>query len=368
MPVPLAAESPGAGVSAAGPASGSWRRRRRGVLRLGGRLAAPVLRWVAGWRGGGTFAVLTYHRVGGPEDPFFTGVPVERFRRQAHHLKRHWSLLPVGELLRRAEDGSLPRRAVGVTFDDSYRSVYELAWPILREVGASATVFVPTGPLREGRPLWYDRVLHALKSTSSPRLPELGAEGLDGLPLPADAARREATAARLLSWLRRLDEGEREARVGTLERVLEPLPWSREPALAMADIETLRRATAEGLEVGSHSVSHPIFSGLPRRRVRRELQESRRDLEAWLQRPVELFAYPNGRAGDFDSTTEEELRRAGYRYAFTTEPGINGAATLTRPYRLRRNDATGTEAVALGLRLARLGLTARSGPGSGGRG
>ncbi|NIR16016.1 MAG: polysaccharide deacetylase family protein, partial [Desulfobacterales bacterium] len=38
----------------------------------------------------------------------------------------------------------LPRKAVAITIDDGYRSVYELAYPILRRYNFKATLFIYT--------------------------------------------------------------------------------------------------------------------------------------------------------------------------------------------------------------------------------
>lgn len=80
--------------------------------------------------------------------------------------------------------------------------------------------------------------------------------------------------------------------------------------LAVSDVKRLYA----GFEVASHSVTHPHLEQLGREEVRRELVDSRRVLEDWLQRPVRGFAYP---FGTFNETVKDELRAAGYAYART---------------------------------------------------
>ena len=75
-----------------------------------------------------------------------------------------------------------------------------------------------------------------------------------------------------------------------------------------------------GIDVGSHTVSHPLLSGLPREAQFAELEASKRRLEQMTGGPVSWFVYPGG---DFNAVTEEAVKQAGYTLAFTTIPGVN---------------------------------------------
>ena len=320
-------------------------------------LSRPCLRWMSTWRHRQSFAVLKYHRVGAPDDEFFPGIAEDHFVDQMRHLASTWNVLPVTELVRRAESGTLPPLAAGITFDDNYASVHDIGWPILRSLGLSAMVFTPTGPLLDGAPLWYDRVLHAFKHAAVARLENTGIAGLDGTAL-GDPAQRYCLAEAALAELRPLDEASRRAAVVRIEAVLRARAWATEPAHAAGSLDQMRRHLEEGLEIGAHSVSHPIFSCLEPARVRQELRESRDQLEEWLQVAADIFAYPNGRAEDYDRVTLRELEAAGYRAAFTTTSGLNHGDWKTSRYRLVRNDGMGTSARRLLLRLASLTLAA----------
>jgi peptidoglycan/xylan/chitin deacetylase (PgdA/CDA1 family) len=83
--------------------------------------------------------------------------------------------------------------------------------------------------------------------------------------------------------------------------------------------------------VASHARGHPKLSGLDRDAMRDELAGSMSDLETRLPGAPPLLAYPHG---DHDERVRAAAVAAGYRAAFTTEPGRNGAGT--DPYCLRR--------------------------------
>ncbi|HSE98479.1 MAG TPA: polysaccharide deacetylase family protein, partial [Blastocatellia bacterium] len=84
--------------------------------------------------------------------------------------------------------------------------------------------------------------------------------------------------------------------------------------------EQAREMDSLGVEIGSHTVTHPVLTHSSASRLSRELGESRSRLEAVLGRRVDLFCYPNG---DYDRGVRKEVARAGYRCAVTTEAGLN---------------------------------------------
>jgi peptidoglycan/xylan/chitin deacetylase (PgdA/CDA1 family) len=86
------------------------------------------------------------------------------------------------------------------------------------------------------------------------------------------------------------------------------------------DAGQIRTLAADGMEIGSHSRSHPYLARInDEGTLRAEILGSRLKLEALLGRPVTAFAYP------FGHTTPrivEMVREAGYRSARSTYPGI----------------------------------------------
>jgi peptidoglycan/xylan/chitin deacetylase (PgdA/CDA1 family) len=146
-------------------------------------------------------------------------------------------------------------RLLHVTFDDAYRSVADTL-PLLAELGIPATVFACTDYARDGRP--FD-------------VPEL----------------REDAAA-------------------------DPA------AFATMDWDALRAAASSGIEIGSHTLSHPHLPRLSDAELDRELQESKSQVEDELGAPCRHLAYP---FGDEDDRVRAAARRAGYEAAFAVDPG-----------------------------------------------
>jgi peptidoglycan/xylan/chitin deacetylase (PgdA/CDA1 family) len=74
-----------------------------------------------------------------------------------------------------------------------------------------------------------------------------------------------------------------------------------------------------GMEIGAHTVTHPILSTLSPEQAWSEISQSKVALERLLGRRIETFAYPNGRPNkDFTGSDVEHVKKAGFRGAVTT--------------------------------------------------
>jgi peptidoglycan/xylan/chitin deacetylase (PgdA/CDA1 family) len=99
----------------------------------------------------------------------------------------------------------------------------------------------------------------------------------------------------------------------------------------LAGWDQLRSLHDRGAIVGSHGRTHVVLTDLADGVLDEELTGSLRELGARLGHPAPFLAYPHGR---HDATVRAAAQRAGYRLAYTTRPGRNGAGT--DPYCLRR--------------------------------
>jgi peptidoglycan/xylan/chitin deacetylase (PgdA/CDA1 family) len=290
-----------------------------------------------------SFQILLFHNVNDDQEPYFTGLPVETFRAQAEMLARHWTVLPLGELVQLAARNELPRRAAAITFDDGYRDNHDNAFPILADLGLPATIFLATGVIDTGRPLWHDRVFDGFRRT---RRPSVRAGTLE-LALDTPDRKHRALHA-LLDHLRAQTPGDREE---AIRAVLSELDLEENPELGdrMLTWAQVREMHAAGIEFGAHSVSHPILTRMPLDAALEEIQASRRAIQEHLGCRVDLFAYPNGARSDFSEPIKAGLRREGFRAAVTTIWGSNSAAA--DPFELRRVGAWDEDPRVAALRL-----------------
>jgi peptidoglycan/xylan/chitin deacetylase (PgdA/CDA1 family) len=112
--------------------------------------------------------------------------------------------------------------------------------------------------------------------------------------------------------------------------------WYRRqpPLLGWSEIGELDRAGT--LRFEAHSVTHPNLLATDDGRAAFEIEESKRELEARLGRPVVAFSYPAGLFGDRERRL---VAAAGYRVAVSCEPGINEPLTDRFTLKRRQIDA-----------------------------
>ena len=288
--------------------------------------------------------LLMYH--GFTDRPAHVGIanhewkhlPATEFRSQLAFLTRHYNLVRLDDLVRAATDGaSLPPRPAVITIDDGYRSIYEVAYPLLQEFRAPAAVFLATGFVDERQYLWTDRVEYAVNH-AEPGALDVNADG-DRIRVEISDTQSRMAADRVIrSAFKRLPQDAVSRHVDALERsagrslsadanaeaIYQPLEWSQMHEMAGSGL----------VSFGAHSHSHVILTRCSEQDAAGELRRSKRIIEERLGRRCDLFCYPNGRRGDFNSSTKRLVKEIGYSCALTTVYGMNPA----RPdlYELKR--------------------------------
>ncbi|HZO59719.1 MAG TPA: polysaccharide deacetylase family protein [Solirubrobacterales bacterium] len=301
--------------------------------------------------------ILCYHRVSdAPTDPWSLAVTPKNFADQLELLRERCTPTPLRDLSRTLGDAPATRRGVVVTFDDGYADNLHNAKPLLERYEIPATVFVPTGYVGQASELWWDELDRIfLQAGRLPAKLRLKVDGearewnLDGAAhYPEEAFRqhhawraweeppapRQALYLDLYGLLRGRAAGER-------QRLLEQIvAWAGGSAAARPTHRVLTRQEAAGLEygeliqLGAHSVYHPVLSALPVTSQRREIEDSKAWLEDLLEHPVTTFSYPFGQPSDYTAETIALIRKAGFECACALGEGLVGPTT--DPFRLPR--------------------------------
>ena len=264
----------------------------------------------------GRLSILIFHRVLAEPDPLFPEVPTAAdFEARMRWVRAWFNVLPLGAAIDRLYAGTIASRALAITFDDGYADNEALAAPILERLGMTATFFVSTGFLGRGC-MWNDRVIEAIRGCESERI-DLTPMGLASYSLTPIAARRQAIDS-VLTGIKHLEPTRRQSVAEAIVAVAGGRP---SPALMMqADqVRGLRRL---GMEVGAHTITHPILTRLSAAAAQGEMSGSKRELEQILGEPVELFAYPNGVPGqDYAAEHATMARECGFSAAVSTAWG-----------------------------------------------
>lgn len=268
--------------------------------------------------------ILTYHRFSEHEEPDKTSA--QAFAEHLEYLTQHYRILPLSDIADCLATGrTLPPGTAAITIDDGYRDFYEVAFPLLLKYRVPATIYVATDFVDQKTWLWTDKLRFLTARTPANEAVAVLKGRTQRFTLTDHLSRLRA-ADKINSILKTLPNDQKEDTIkriaATLDVLVPPLPPHEFGALTWAQA---RELDAEGIEIGSHTVTHPILPNvLDAEALQFELAASKARLEEMLGRQVPLFCYPNGRA---DARVQRATASAGYRCAVTNLPGMNTAHT-----------------------------------------
>ena len=304
-------------------------------------------------RGGpnGRLSILIYHRVPLQPDPLFPNeCDAQRFDAQLGQLAACFNVIPLPDAVRALDRGKLPPRAACITFDDGYADNAEVALPILQRHGLSATFFVAAGFLDGGR-MWNDTVIELVRLAPGELL-DLSEIGMGRFEIGTIPQRRQAIIS-LIDQLKYLPMESRQAKVDEMCALIPAIP----PDDLMMTSDQIRALHAAGMEIGGHTVNHPILARTDDSLARAEIANGKEMLEGIIRGPVRLFAYPNGKPQrDYLPQHREMVKRLGFDAAVSTAHGAAG--TGSDGYQLPRFTPWDRGDLRFSLRLAQNMLTA----------
>lgn len=218
-----------------------------------------------------TFSILIYHRVSPnvveDNECHNWNVHPDVFRGQLEHLKKEgYPVLPLNEgIARLSANEPLPQRAVAITFDDGYRNNYLYAYPVLKELGFPATIFLATAYMDTGKPF----------------------------PFCTWDAKHAHHAP---------------------EEVWVPLTWKDCKEMAESGL----------IAFGSHTHSHHDLADMTAPRFKEDVSRSV-ELIQMHAGPAKAFAYPFGNRlmGHFSEASSQALKELGFAGALTGEISAN---------------------------------------------
>lgn len=261
--------------------------------------------------------ILMYHRVLPEHDPLQPAVPdVAMMNAQFSALAAAFNVLPLDEAARRLRDGTLPARSVCITFDDGYRDNHDLALPLLKRYKLPATIFVASGYLDGGR-MFNDTVLEGVRRLPAGEI-DLGRLGL-GVRYVGDQPSRRTLVYEMTQAVKYMTPEQRTEFCAELTRLAE----SALPDDLMMASDQVRSLAREGIDIGGHTVRHPILATIDDVTARQEIIDNRNQLRDLIGYDPICFAYPNGKPGrDYTAVHARIVQDAGYSTAVSTAVGV----------------------------------------------
>ena len=258
---------------------------------------------------------IVYHHVAARADAFTDKLLVttrpETLRAQLQFYQKHYDIITPGDL----EAGNLPRRPLLITFDDAYRSVCDVAAPILREFRVEALFFInPAAVLDRRVPtdnllcfattvLGQDEIHRTVggPAKSAPALPSLLMSVIAGLPADELARIRHA--------------------------LLDRLGYTEESLHARSDLFLTRDQLANlgsyGLHAGNHTMTHRMLHALSARELDDEIRHAKDRIEDATGQAVRWFSLPYGRDDDATPEALSVIAASGHAGAFLVQGRLN---------------------------------------------
>lgn len=266
--------------------------------------------------------IFIFHRVLSQPDSLLPDEPdAQRFERIVQFIARWFNVMSVGEAARRLKNGTLPAASAAISFDDGYADNLRVAAPILKRHGLTATFFIATGYTGGGR-MWNDTLMESVRVASPGEL--------DCRDLGLGIHVFNENDSRLDIFHHMRDEIKYfplEQRIMVTEEIAARAGLGRECKLMMTQNELLE-LRAMGMEIGGHTVRHPILASLDDRRAADEIHKGREQLAQWLGDAPEVFAYPNGIPGkDYTERDVRLVKESGYNAAVAVQHGFSTMKT-----------------------------------------
>jgi peptidoglycan/xylan/chitin deacetylase (PgdA/CDA1 family) len=285
-------------------------------------MKAVVVPWFAGrLRPAAGIGLMTYHGVVQEKGD----LRLERnfhlasdFRLHVQFLRRR-PIMSLSDLAAGMAPGcAFPRAAAVITFDDGYANNL-LAANILAEAGLPWTLFVTTGAMEPRGIIWTVELSLLLLHGHS--------KGLDAFGQTWRLATREERESAFQVIRHRMKAVPAKLRQKTMNEIRAGFPAGEAqrllkqfPAFQMLTWKEVRQLAETGVEIGSHGVDHENHHAAQDSEVRRrELVESKQEIERQIGKPCRFFAFPNG---DTCEHSAREAEEAGYEMAFTTRQGF----------------------------------------------
>jgi peptidoglycan/xylan/chitin deacetylase (PgdA/CDA1 family) len=291
--------------------------------------------------------VLMYHRVVSEQDKSHClshdGIIVSKaaFERQMRFLRDRFNVLSLNDFIDCIEGRkAFSYKSCLVTFDDGWKDNFQNAYPVLKEIGIPAVIFLTTDFVGKNELFWQERITELLCELHDVAIKDGNFMDRLRYKLPDREIERIIKSPRgnlkgeihqYISILKKTSKEEIESIIQRLSELTGKSGNGDSTEKAFMNWDEIRVMAGTGISFGSHGKSHAILTRLEKHEVEKEAIESRALMEENLGTPVFSFSYPNG---DYSEEVAEIVKHSGYRVAFATDRGSQHAND--RSFKIRR--------------------------------
>jgi len=204
------------------------------------------------------------------------------FEDQITFLKNNFQVSSLSQALQ-----NIDKKQVVITFDDGYKNNLEVAYPVLKKLGLKATVYVTYNFIENNEFAWWDRLENESLYHLAESLKTLHPDQLNKKVDELTNNKEKPEKYNFMTW---------------------------------DDLKKIE----DVFEIGGHTISHPILTNISIDEARKEIANSKVDLEKKLGHTIVSFAYPNG---NYNQSLMKVVQDSGFNNAVTYQKGNNISST-----------------------------------------
>jgi peptidoglycan/xylan/chitin deacetylase (PgdA/CDA1 family) len=271
--------------------------------------------------------VVTYHRIGNKSqtefDPNVFSCTSEMFEKHLSFYKKYFDVVTPSQIVQ-SNHSHFNKPTLCITFDDGYLDNFEVALPLLQKHELPATFFITSNYVKQTQIPWWDEIAWMVHATKCKKF-SLDWIKNNELQFDTEQLRNNAYSLhQLMSGIKSNSELNMAQKLVRFQKTLDikfDINLLTKP-LFMNE-SNVKSIAESGMEIGGHTMNHPILSHLDVNEQAKEINQNKQHLETLIKNPITTFAYPVGGYHCYQDATKDILRQSGYQLAFTYENGLN---------------------------------------------
>lgn len=266
--------------------------------------------------------ILLYHRVL-PQiqyNPLNTIITENKFIKQIDVLAKKYPIISLTDAVNQCRSGQAKAKVqIVITFDDGYWDNYEIAFPILRKKGLSASFFLTTDYINDNRPLWdWEIITLLMRDHFYINSIKIGDEDLkQGMH-----ESRKSFTLRVIDSMKSISIENIQDIICFLKRCSKNTSsdFAGDHCITW---EQARQMSQYGMEIGAHTASHRSLSRLPWEEALYEIERSKSIIEDCIGKSCVHFAFPFGNHKDCAYSLADHFKGVGIQSCLLNIRGYN---------------------------------------------
>jgi peptidoglycan/xylan/chitin deacetylase (PgdA/CDA1 family) len=278
--------------------------------------------------------VFNYHRIGEAAGTKFDravfSCSTRAFEQHLITIKEKFIVIDTEQLIYLTQhDKFIDNRYAIITFDDGYIDNYHKAFPLLKKHNLCASFYIATDFIDLAKIPWWDEIAFLLRHSVNQTYCLIGTnKNFSLVENKIDKVIQQImTAIKLLTTHNVLDVlNDIKVNFPEANLLLNNIQQKESQKLFMTWSQ-IKEMSDNGMEIGSHTISHRILSQLSIGEQQAEISHSKSIIEKNINKKVNSLAYPVGRYHCYNFQSEEAAKEAGYQIAFNNEAGFHRSVT-----------------------------------------